>query len=610
MMLSMHPLAKPKGHEPEIRSKPEPLAEPASIPTQLSNERLSSHWSLIEEMGDWAAKRRKAGIVGDFLQIRSEVQPVPRDIRGLWNSIARIQVHAPPASPLEPYAKAWKLLNSLDPICLEVFAKRNLVPKRIPYQRIAGEIGRSHEGARKILLRAQEILIRRLDSDENLSLTWMLHDLRAQLGTAFPTAMLPQVKDLGLAEEFIRLAEAGAGDDRSQLNALYRDGNAGMLKRFVLWLAGPYVRSTDWLVTGGISIQGLREKVFEAAKHSNGLTRGAALELLAAEGMTEQASREFLRGLPVLREFNGQFFPWKGTVGDKAEVVLEMLGRPVTDMELNQLIGEGHSLRSLRNQLMTERRFTRTNRHEFSLRTWGFEEYQGISEEIAKRIERGGGEAHLNSLVSELLRTFDIAESSVRQYAAAYRFIVENGMIRLRDEEVTLVGDDPLTVPGVYRPAPNQLRWAFAVTHDTIRGSGRTFPPDLALALGVQPGAKQEFHTELGKSIPLAWRMKSPSGPSIGSVSALASHCGARVGDMMVLAFGIENRLLTAKLIPADADDWIDSTSIGLTGITDEMSPMKRFGMALGVSEGEVLSALRHRGDKHLAERLEEALSP
>ena len=67
-------------------------------------------------------------------------------------------------------------------------------------------------------------------------------------------------------------------------------------------------------------------------------------------------------------------------------MLLGILRRPATAEELNGLIAEGHSVRGLRDRLLSDERFIRTDRSRVGLRGWGVEEYSGIVEEIEEEI--------------------------------------------------------------------------------------------------------------------------------------------------------------------------------------------------------------------------------
>ena len=582
----------------------------ASVPTGMLGwtTPIRDSGPVIELIEHWASSRRRALTFGDVFQLSSTLGDPAPSLQKLWQHLAGMPLPIDSELILEPVACAWRILSGLEERDRQVFYWRVLVVPQLTLEQVGARLNLTRERVRQLEKALEGMIRQQLVSPANHPLCWMLDDLRGNLGIAFREEWLEDLEDVRLVSDFIQLQTCRGLDD-SLPSEVYEHTRARIhlehLLEFVLWLAGPYSFVQGWLVNKPKLFSGLESELARAAKESVGLPVERALEILADAGLTERARLAFLAEveMPKLRRIDEVLYPWSGTVADKAEVILAIVGRPASDAELVEMIGEGHARQSLRNRLFQEQRFMRVDRDLFALRSWGLEEYSGISQEIAERIERSGGEAIFEDVVEELLRTFDISESSIRQYAATPRFIREDGRIRLREDlNIVVEADDPLSVAGVYRPGPNRLRWAVDVTDDTLRGSGRGIPVALAVALGLSPGHEQAYDWRTGHQLRVLWRLDSPSGPELGSIAVLVSPTGVSVGDQVVLEFDTEHHKVAAERVPPGSD--IEQITIALTGLRGLGGPLESLGRALDVDPGSVRAVLRRRGDDHLLTRL------
>ena len=119
----------------------------------------------------------------------------------------------------------------------------------------------------------------------------------------------------------------------------------------------------------------------------------------------------------------------------------------------------------------------------------------------------------LDDVVIELFNQFGLKEATVRTYAASPAFVVTDGRIRLRREDETVeVNDRIASAPGLYlRPT---VAWCFTspVDADVLRGSGRSIPNPLSVAVGVRPGGAQDFSAgDLGR-VRVSWSATAVTG--------------------------------------------------------------------------------------------------
>jgi hypothetical protein len=101
---------------------------------------------------------------------------------------------------------------------------------------------------------------------------------------------------------------------------------------------------------------------------------------LAALGTPHDAAATYLRGQPTLQRFGDVWVRWGDSTADKAEAVLHVRGTPTTLENIFAAIGPGYtSLRVVGEALYEDHRFIRATRQTLGLRTWGIDEYGGVS---------------------------------------------------------------------------------------------------------------------------------------------------------------------------------------------------------------------------------------
>src|SRR5262249_2604902 len=136
--------------------------------------------------------------------------------------------------------------------------------------------------------------------------------------------------------------------------------------------------------------------------------------------------------ISTLKNFEGNWLLWKGSVCDKAARILDILGRPATPEEIVNAIGEDHGVRATRSRLFEDERFMRVDKTRGGLRSWGLEEYSTIAEQIDQELDRRGGTADLGDLIATVVLQFKLRETSIRYYANAPMFVLEGDRIRRR----------------------------------------------------------------------------------------------------------------------------------------------------------------------------------
>jgi hypothetical protein len=148
-----------------------------------------------------------------------------------------------------------------------------------------------------------------------------------------------------------------------------------------LYLAGPYVRRGKWFENTTAAGEQLAAAAIDAvldrcpASSTESLTKA-----LAALGTPHDAAATYLRGQPTLQRFGDVWVRWGDSTADKAEAVLHVRGTPTTLENIFAAIGPGYtSLRVVSEALYEDHRFIRATRQTLGLRTWGIDEYGGVS---------------------------------------------------------------------------------------------------------------------------------------------------------------------------------------------------------------------------------------
>ena len=386
-------------------------------------------------------------------------------------------------------------------------------------QDLANAWGVTRQRVDQLQRRAEGSIRQELDNDSFVRS--MATELRAELGIAYPLKTLNDV---------VILAEmsAGEGPPASERKVT--------LWHTAVWFAGFELTRDGWaLAHPGVKPTPLVNSLAERARARGGVTFDDAVSMLAESGFKQQAADALLEsGLPDMRRFGDEFLPWGPTLLEKAETVLRRLQQPATVEEIIESIGESASPRSMVQRMLEDPRFVRTGKSTIGLRAWGLEDYSGISNEITERIAEAGGQILLKEVVPAIASRFGVAESSVRAYAHAPCFVVEDGLVRLRtDEAIPLTcGELPLQAR---RLENGSLRYVLGVTEETLRGSGHPLSAALAAALGVKPGDERLYSAGSGLVVRIGWKMTSPQ-PHMGSLSA-GGNVGADMGHDITLEF-------------------------------------------------------------------------
>jgi DNA-directed RNA polymerase specialized sigma24 family protein len=566
--------------EPE----PSPVDLIASTPSQSEDRLLVA----LRTLSAWGLRIRNLEHLGDLFDLAAGTDPIPRDLSEQWVAFSDLRLSDLADAKLVSVTLddvAAELLAGLDDQQREVFEQR--IVKGRTLEDIGQQLGVSRERIRQVQQDVERLLAARLRDRAFLLLLWRAAELYQALGTAAP---------LDHEETQQALAEAWEGASFSSIS---------VLRPLILRLAGPYKERDGWLLVESTAPKGA--KALRAQCDEFGLLPVfRAHDWLVDNDVRAAFHDAWLERFGGLRREDDTLVAWPRNIVEKCVSLLALRKEPADAKTLVELVGEGHNVRGVQARFFEDDRLMRVNKTHWALRTWGLEEYTGITDEIAQRIEEAGGQINLQVVIQAVAQQFSLKESSVTAYSAAPMFVVEDDIIRLRrDGEPIEVGERLKEVAGVYRTAENRISLLVVVDREVLRGSGRPLGRAVAVALGVKPSGRRKFQYENGE-LTISWPLTSAFGPSLGSVRALVEQAGAVKGERIRLDFDLDDEQVAAERVPHDLNS-VDPTEALrlLTGIqADVEDGALAVARAIDSSPANCRGVLNERGDKEVLELL------
>ena len=541
--------------------------------------------ALVRTMAAWAITERGVRNFASIWQVSPDAGTIPADLKQLWDQFGHIELQrlADPElldATLDDLAE--RFLAGLDE--RQRIVHRRRVIEGATLTEVGNELGVSRERIRQLQQKVDRRGDTLLRSLEFRPLRWRAADLRSSLGVTAPVAA--DVTRLAL-ERSLR----GASPEAAEL-----------LRPLILRLAGPFRERDGWMTLQSAEIPEA-SAVKEMADEFGVIPLASAYEWLAERGVRSEFHDAWLEHAGRFRRSGDHLLVWSGNIADKCVALLASRGEPADAETLVGLVAEGHSVTGTRNRLFEDERTVRVNRTDWALRAWEMEEYTGITDEIAQRIEEAGGSIEVDAVVRELVRQFRAREQSVLIYTGAPMFVIEGGLIRLRrDDEPFEVGGTLTDCTGAFRSSDSTISLLIPVDADLLRGSGRPLSSPVAVALRVVPGRPRSFVHADGE-LKVTWPMTSATGPSLGSARVIATSSAAVEGDWVRLDFDLEDGRVSAERVPPELDAYEDIEAIRLlTGISVELgAALVSVASAIGAEPAHVRRALNKRGDKQLA---------
>jgi hypothetical protein len=466
----------------------------------------------------WAVGEHDAETASVVLELKNV--PRPQEVESAWQHILRFPLRdfagelAQDYSPPQVFAQ---FLATLDDLEREILRDRILsINSPVTLNEIARRYGISRERVRQIETRAKD----RLGILVNSPLGRLATTLTQRLGTAVP---------------------AFSQDVTEFADIVHQYSDPVLIRLLLLYFAGPYRSADGWILSlpNREALDETRQSLLNAADQFGLVSDSAVSDVLDRAGIRSEWHDDWISQLACLKRIGDRYLRWDGTTLDRLERLLRLRGKPATAEELVADLGETLNTRGIKYRLMDDPRFVRINKQsQFALPEWGFDEYTGITDEIAQEIGRCGGIADAEHLVRTISSTYGVAETSVRSYLAAPMFIRStSGAIRLRNDN-----DERFPIDIDLRSAPDCCLtpdgWSLRVPvdSDVLRGSGKSISAAFAAHIGVLPGDKINVSGP-ESMITVSWPRSSITGPSVGSLRAEALALDAVTGDLLFLIF-------------------------------------------------------------------------
>ncbi|MDX6757954.1 hypothetical protein SIN09_00455 [Streptomyces sp. F8] len=503
-----------------------------------------------------------------------------------------------PALMPEPFAALTRLVGGWDERALVIAGQRMFTDEPVKLQNLGERFSVSRERVRQLERAVADSLTQWMVADEDgRAFAGHLAAVAERLGTVGQVAEVH-----ALHPDHVRTVEA--------LGVPLGDVVARLLP------GGTLVGS--WVVQGdAAALRAVMQEDLLAACGDTPLAWDEAVALGQRYGVRGEVLADWAADLGRFQVRDGRLLYWGRSLNDRAAAVLALHGKPMSMEDIHEQLADGTAINSMRNQIWTDERFLRVDRNLYGLRAWGGEEYLGIREMIAREIANAGGEAEVNAIAEALSARFDVSAASVRTNLGGPGFArTRRGWVRVADQPGEQ--DAPYVprndVAGTRRcfvGADGRWWYRMELTTDHLRGSGFPVPAGWAAHIGGAPHREPvPLRHDVGETS-LTWRAQ----PTFGSVKPLLEHIGATAGDQVFL--NVTDGHFNALRLPAPPDGLSPETGAArLTGWTAAVTPAeaveviaRRIGMEPGQEGRALLERLVERGDKDIAELLEQALS-
>ena len=550
-------------------------------------------------LGAWAAGEQNLDTLEKALPAANGNWP--SEVRKLWEKICQLDTHVLGKHLVHRYdvpllTSQW--LDGLSDRNKDILSTRIInVDKPDTLEIIAKRHGLTRERVRQIEAKTKRKLQVILHSSKYSPIKRRATKLRDCLGNAVP------VTDASVTERLNWV-----------VNDFDSDAQIGLVQGLFLWLAGPYKKKHNWLITTTNLIEKSSERLLAQQIDNSLIPIMAVHQVLRELGIQEVHHDAWIDYLKIFRRVPEGLLRFTGSILDKAEQLLRYENRPLTAEEMIEVIGLS-SVRSIRQRMMDDPRFWRINRqNQFVLAgTEGYDEYTGITDEIIQELNACGGIATGEHLVEKISKTYGVQPTSVYAYLSTPLFVrTESGTIRVREEEDIHINTDISKTADCYL-IDGRWAWRVKVDDQLLRGSGRICPNAFARELGCNIGNKSKLSSAYG-FVTISWQRGSVTGAGIGSIRKALEELNAANGDyVFVIAKEnhIEFKILHKEILESDQNSLTKlAYMVGVPKIEDsEAAVLKVISTAIGVEkrsdttlEQQVRDSLISRGEDDLAD--------
>jgi hypothetical protein len=541
----------------------------------------------------WLRETGEAASIGEGLDLFRDARPLPDDVQHAWarirstllNDLFRATLVPPISAAIDALAGAF-----YDERDAQVFWTR-ISPPYPTLDELAVVLDVTRQRVRQLQMRAEAAVDDALKTDACTAIRWRVWRFGLRLGRA-----APRQSDLvqgAIADLIVGIPEGW----RDRVTAL------------AMWRAGPYrEEASGWLYRGQVLS---RNDLISTLDVNAPIDLDRIRAQLGQAGLVPEAQDVWISDNLSLRTLKGRVYWWRGSVMDKAAIVLSANGVPATPSAIAEAVGEGHDARATRMRLLGDPRFMRVDRFRIGLRAWGFDEYTGMADEITEELERRGGEADLGEVISAVAMTFSASVASISMFAGAPRFVVAQGRIRFRRSDEPYEIRQPLTDEArCYMVSEDVYLVRVDVNEDVLRGSGRRIPESLGAWLGVLPGDRRLYAWDDATHLQVSWPDSALQGPTLGSLRGRAARLGAASGDHLLLTFNRATAKVSANVVRssalANAHPRERLALLTGLGVADALLE-ERLAKAVGANgKAELRARLRRRNEELLIEMLQQ----
>lgn len=296
------------------------------------------------------------------------------------------------------------------------------------------------------------------------------------------------------------------------------------------------------------------------------------------------------------RVHDGHLLPRGLSIPDLLAAILTLAGRPTSMVDLIESISPRRSESAVRNALVTDPRFVKSDRTLWALTTWSIEPYVPIHRQIANIVDDRGS-IGFDRLVSEITRTYDVKEHSIRTYASSGEFVIEGEVVRRRRRKYT-PRKSPSKTRYLYRDG-DVVRWRTTIGPIHRKGSAFNLPSALAALLDVGPGSPQEFASRLGSQSVIWVSVQARS----GTIKRFVHDMQLEDGEDVFLEFGSGTFELVRVSTATEDSHRAAMTSIGRRGApsTALAAVADALWLDSSASRQQILDTLRARREPDLA---------
>ena len=539
-----------------------------SLPSHATSELANPACEYLMDVAAWALSETRAETIGDALaHLVGKVSSLEE-----WRRLAQIRLLEISDYAAHPYRAIQDWVSRLPERERLIFVDRfRVVDERPTLQEVGNRVKLTRERVRQLERLLLDQLAEHMETRRGRAIKWRVDTLRQRVGVAVP---LDQVTAL--------LAAPTPTWDYSFLLKL---------------LAGPYVEHEDWLVLKPALGDDPTPTLLGQTDEIGCILMEEARETLRVWGLHPALHVAWLTRRDRCRLIDGRLVRWKGPLGGKLAFTLDRLGSPATVSEIKDNLSLEQSPGSIQNALREDTRFVRCSGTEWGLAWWGLPEYSGTASTIRRLLKRRGP-MPVEEVVEWMSETFDSHRRTVTTYCYIPAFVVEDGMIRIREPDEPFIHSlAPVRdAKGVFSLGPRQVALLLEVDSNLLRGSGRPLGPVAGRLLGIAPDDQLEFRSAQGHMVRVTFPSTAINGPALGTVRVVASALGAKKGDLITLVLDSREGTLAAMVTDPAVHRASWPLLSRLTGI-DQESGYDGLASALECEPGEVRSVLLGRGD-------------